>query len=122
MRSMSSEVYWKRRAAQRMFEYMQSAEETGQLIAEIYYRASQYLSGEAQEVFEKYMSRHNLTEEEARQLLNTLQDPTSIQELLKKLQCGVIPLKKQRSYASLNHRRTGHGLNGSNSYKLRLIS
>lgn len=77
-----------------MFEYMQSAEETGQLIAEIYYRASQYLSGEAQEVFEKYMSRHNLTEEEARQLLNTLQDPASIQELLEKLQGGVIPAEK----------------------------
>ena len=40
------ESYWQRRAAQRMFEYMQSAEETGQLIAEIYYRVSQYLSGE----------------------------------------------------------------------------
>ena len=54
----------------------------------------QYLSGEAQEVFEKYMSRHNLTEEEARQLLNTLQDPASIQELLEKLQGGVIPAEK----------------------------
>lgn len=91
---MSSEAYWKRRAAQRMFEHMQSAEETSQLIAEIYYRASQYLSGEAKEVFEKYMSRHNLTEEEARQLLNTLRDPASIQELLEKLQGGVIPADK----------------------------
>lgn len=77
-----------------MFEHMQSAEETSRLIAEIYYRASQYLSKEAQEVFEKYMSRHNLTEEEARQLLNTLQDPASIQELLEKLQGGVIPAEK----------------------------
>lgn len=91
---MSSEAYWKRRAAQRMFEHMQSAEETSQLIAEIYYRASRYLSKEALEVFEKYMSRHNLTEEEARQLLNTLQDPASIQELLEKLQGGVIPAEK----------------------------
>ena len=77
-----------------MFEHMQSAEETSQLIAEIYYRASQYLSREAREVFEKYISRYNLTEEEARQLLNTLQDPASIQELLEKLQGGVIPAEK----------------------------
>ena len=77
-----------------MFEYMQSAEETSQLIAEIYYRASQYLSSEAREAFEKYMSRHNLTEEEARQLLNTLRDSASIQELLEKLQGGVIPADK----------------------------
>ncbi len=91
---MSSEAYWKRRAAQRMFEHMQSAEETSQLIAEIYYRASRYLSKEAREVFEKYMSRHNLTEEEARQLLNTLRDPASIQELLEKLQGGVVPAEK----------------------------
>ena len=40
------------------------------------------------------MSRHNLTEEEARQLLNTLRDPASIQELIEKLHGGVIPADK----------------------------
>ena len=98
---MGSEAYWKRRAAQRMFGHMQSAEETSQLIAEIYYRASRYLSGEAKEVFEKYMGRHSMTEEEARQLLNTLRDPASIQELLEKLQGGVIPAEKAEIFRIL---------------------
>ena len=41
---MSSATYWERRKAQRMFEYMQSAEDTADEIAQLYYNASGYLA------------------------------------------------------------------------------
>lgn len=81
-------TYWRHRAAQRMFEHMQSAEEISDQIAKLYLKASRYLSVEMQGIFEKYMTKHSLTEKEALQLINTLQDKTSLNELLQKLQAA----------------------------------
>ncbi len=77
--------YWERRAAQDMFRYMQSAESTSQQIARLYLKASRYLSVEADEIFEKYQTKHSLSEDDAMRLINSMQDKTSITELLEKL-------------------------------------
>ena len=69
-----------------MWEHMQSAEETADQVAKVYAKASLYLSREMQDIFKKYVEKHHLTEKEALQLLNTLRDRTSIEELRQRLQ------------------------------------
>lgn len=77
--------YWERRQAQNMYEYMQSAEEVSAEIEKLYRRASRYISTMLDDIFEKYKTKHNLTENEARQLLSMMHDKTSIAELIEKL-------------------------------------
>lgn len=64
-----------------MYEYMEDAEAVSQELADIYAKASRHLSFEMDEIFEKFMDKHNLTEKEARELLNTLRDSTDTAEL-----------------------------------------
>lgn len=78
---MSSLKYWERRQAQRMFEYMQSAEDTADEISKLYRKASGYISHELDRIFERYKRKHHLTDAEAYRLLNTLRDKTSLDEL-----------------------------------------
>lgn len=90
-----SEKYWKNRAVQRMFSHMQSAEDSADQIARLYFKASRYLTLEMQGVFERFMTKHKLSEQEARNMINTLQDKTSLQELLRKLKEGDPDKSKQ---------------------------
>ena len=78
--------YWQRRAAERMWEQMQSAEQTADQIARLYVNASQYLKKSIDGIFDKYQTKYRLSEREARELLSALQNKASIQELQKKLQ------------------------------------
>lgn len=83
-----NEKYWRNRKAQRMFEYMQSAEETADQIAALYRKASRYLTSEMENIFEKYMTENKLSEDEARKLIGRLHDRTSIEELVQQLKNG----------------------------------
>ena len=85
---MSSASYWEKRKAQRMFEYMQSAEDTADEIAKLYLRSSEYLSAELDKIYERYKRKHHLTDAEAYRLLNCLHDKTSIEELKEALRAG----------------------------------
>ena len=60
-----NEKYWQARTAQRMWEHMQSAEETADQVVKVYAKASLYLSREMQDIFKKYVEKHHLTEKEA---------------------------------------------------------
>ena len=93
-----NEQYWKNRAAQRMWEYMQSAEETADEAAKLYQKAAAYLNQEIDGIFEKYMTKHNLSEREAYELLNQMTDRASIQELLQKLQNGAKDTEKEATH------------------------
>lgn len=84
-----SNTYWENRKAQNMFEYMESAEETANQIAQIYYKASNYISYEIDTIFDRYSAKHKLSEKEAIKLLNSLDDRTSVKEAIKKLKQGV---------------------------------
>ena len=64
---------------------MEEAEAAADQIANIYLKASRWLSMEADDIFERYMTKHNLSEAEARRLLNELRDKSSIDEMLQKL-------------------------------------
>lgn len=70
------------------FNVFQKAEDTADQISTLYQKASRYLSLQADVVYEKYQTKHKLSETEARQLINTLQDKTSLDELLQKLRNG----------------------------------
>lgn len=80
--------YWARRQVEDMYHYMQEAEDVADQISKLYLKASRYLSLQADDIFEKYMSKHGLSKEEAVRLINTLQDKTSIDELLNKMKNG----------------------------------
>lgn len=85
---MPKSSYWERRQAETMHEYMEEAEKVADEIAQLYLKASRYLSTQADDVFEKYQTKYGLTENEARRLLNELRDKTSLDELLQKLKNG----------------------------------
>lgn len=64
---------------------MQGTEDTADIISKVYLKASRYLSFEMRGIFERFMTKHKLTESEARRLLNMVQDKASIEELIRKL-------------------------------------
>lgn len=71
-----------------MFEYMESAEDTADQIAKLYQKAYRYLALREDGIFEKYKAKHGLSDAEARRLLNTPRDKTSLNELLRQLKNG----------------------------------
>ena len=77
--------YWERRAARNMWRYMEDAEKTAEEIKKLYQRGYRYLAEEINQIFERFRDAHNLTDEDARQLLNTMQSPTDLHELKEKL-------------------------------------
>ena len=77
--------YWERRAVWDLYKNLDDAEATADLIAKVYRSASMHLTYAAKDIFEKYMTKHKLSETEARRLLDTLQDKTSLDELLRTL-------------------------------------
>lgn len=77
--------YWQRRKAQQMFGYMAGAEETADQIAKLYLKASRYLEYEIKDIFERFRTKHNLSEAEARRLLNQIYGPDKLAELKKLL-------------------------------------
>ena len=85
---MSKLSYWERRQVENMYHYMEKAEDAADQISKLYLKASRWVSLEADEIFERYATKHNLSEKEARRLLNTLQDKTSIDEMIRKLKAG----------------------------------
>lgn len=78
---MKNNSYWENRAAWDMYHRMQDAEETADQLARIYRNASMLLTNKAKDIFEKYMTKHGLSETQAWNLLNTMQDKNSLEEL-----------------------------------------
>lgn len=60
---------------------MAKAEQVADEISKLYVRSSRYMSMELEDIFERYQKKHKLSKEEARELLNTMKDPTSLIEL-----------------------------------------
>lgn len=77
--------YWENRAAWDMYEQMKDAEATADVVARVYRSASSQIVFAAQDIFEKYMTKHKLSQTEAWNLLNRMQDKDSIQNLLMEL-------------------------------------
>ena len=88
---MSNLSYWERRQIEDMYRYMQSAEDCADQISKLYRKASRYLSLQADGIFERFQTKHKLSDAEARALLNVIQDRTSLDELI------VVPQIKRNS-------------------------
>lgn len=82
---MKNDSYWENRAAWDMYHRMEDAEQTADLLAKVYRNASMLITNKAKDIFEKYMTKHGLSETQAWNLLNTMQDQTSLEELLNAL-------------------------------------
>lgn len=82
---MKNDSYWENRAAWDMYHRMEDAEQTADLLAKVYRNASMLITNRAKDIFEKYMTKHGLSETQAWNLLNTMQDQTSLEELLNTL-------------------------------------
>ena len=96
--------YWEKRAANRMYEDMKTAEEASEDIRKLYGRASRYIQLQGEGIFEAFRRQTGLTEDEARYLLThaksikdvqavidfakQIQDPTRRQELLNWIKAG----------------------------------
>lgn len=80
--------YWEKRKAQRMWEYMQSAEDTAEEIEQAYWKASGYINNQLDTIFNRFKAKHNLSNAEARRLLNMMQDKSSIDEFRSLLKQG----------------------------------
>lgn len=83
-----SNNYWEKRQVQDAFDYISKASEAADEIAKVYLKASRYLSLEADQIFERYQTKHSLSGPEAMRLLNELSDEASLDELLEKLRNG----------------------------------
>lgn len=79
---MASEAYWERRKAVLMFDEMEKAEAGANEIANIFARGSVWLSDQMDRIFEKYRDKFGLTEEEARDLMSQMRDPSDIDEMM----------------------------------------
>lgn len=98
---MSSQSYWEKRKAQEMFEYMEEAEQAADEISKAYHKASRYISLELDEIFERFQTKHGLTEAEARRLMNTIQDTASLDEWKRALKAGTGDKSKEELLALL---------------------
>lgn len=85
---MSKNSYWEKRKVQDMFCFMEQSEKRAEELSQLYLKASRYISVESEQIFEKYKTKHGLTDESARVLLNTLQDKTSLDQLKEALRSG----------------------------------
>lgn len=84
---MNNQEYWENRAAWRMYEDMERAEGTADDIAKVYLQSSKYLQLRMEDIFEKYKTKHKLSDAEARRLLDSM-DSATVQEMLQKLKNG----------------------------------
>lgn len=85
---MDNQKYWENRAAWEMYETMEKAERAADNISAIYMKSYRWLQLEMEGIFEKYKTKHGLSDQEAEMLLSKLNDKTSIQETLQKLKNG----------------------------------
>lgn len=90
--------YWEKRKAQRMFEHMQSAEDTANIISQGYWKASGYINHELDEIYGRFKAKHSLNDKEARRLLDKVQecDTDEKKELLKLLESPAYSARIQR--------------------------
>ena len=82
---MSDSDYWRKREAWDMYERMADAEDRADLVARIYRTASTQIVFSAQDIFEKYATKHKLSKAEAWKLLNSIKDKDSINKLIQEL-------------------------------------
>lgn len=78
---MNNQKYWELRRAREMYQHMEEAEKLARELDIAYRKAALYLQGEAEQIFNKYQDKYNLTRAEAEYLLKDSKVPENIEEL-----------------------------------------
>lgn len=97
---MNNQEYWENRAAWRMYEDMEKAEGAADDIAKVYLQSSKYLQLQMEGIFEKYKTKHKISDAEARRFLESM-NSTDVQEMLQKLKNGESDKSKKELLAEL---------------------
>ncbi len=82
---MPSNAYWEHRQVVDAYEVFQDAEAVANELRNVYWRASRYITDRAKDIFERFRDKYGLTDKAAWQLINTMRDSASVDELLQKL-------------------------------------
>ncbi len=77
--------YWRKRQAQNIEDILSKANVSAKEIAKVYAKSSFYLNEQIQGIYDRYKKKHGLSDIEAMDLLNKLEDPTSYDEMLNRL-------------------------------------
>ena len=99
---MKSDAYWKRRAEQRMYEYIQEADRVADEVGKAYLQAAGYLEAQTKKIFDTYRKGGGLSEAEARRLLNDVGNATDYDALKKAYNRVKDPDMKQMLLNQLN--------------------
>lgn len=91
----SNDEYWKNRAAQEMYEDMAEAEETAETVAKVYLKASRYIEGQLEDIFDTYRRRHGLSASQAYLLIRRMKNKSDLEELVRLLQNSIDAGDKQ---------------------------
>lgn len=77
--------YWKDRQSETLEEILKNADAFADELSNLYAKSSFYLNDKIQGIFDKYRSKYGLSVQEAKILLNQMDDSTSYDEMLKRL-------------------------------------
>lgn len=77
--------YWERRAARQMHRQTQTVQDYLKDLARYYIAASQSLQNEQRTILRRFALSHHMTVKEAEKLILSLQDPSSVKELIRAL-------------------------------------
>lgn len=75
--------YWERRQSDTLEKILKKADASADEIANIYAKSSFYLNSKIEGIFDRYRSKYGLSIQEAKVLLNQLDDITSYEEMIK---------------------------------------
>lgn len=82
---MSSSNYWRKRQADHIQNSIETAVRSSEELSKLYQKSCFYFNEHISGIFEKYKTKYGLSQAEAKNLLNSLKDPTSYDEMLSKL-------------------------------------
>lgn len=94
--------YWERRAEARINRYTEDAEKTADLIGKAYFQAERYFEEEAKKVFQGFQNAFELSEREAKRLLNVKPDEKAMDSLRKALEKITDPEERNNVLAALS--------------------
>ena len=84
-----------------MYEYMASAEETANTIGTVYHKASNVLTNEMDKIFERYITKHKLSKEDAVSLLQSIKSKNSLEDIKRELLNAPAGSEKRKLLAEL---------------------
>lgn len=103
--------YWRKRQAEHIQRSMNIAEASGNELSKLYQKSCYYINEQIQGVFDKYRKKHSLSETEAKALLNDLADPTSYDQMLKRLKAGAMGEERKELLKELEAPAYRHRIN-----------